>query len=334
MIRFLARMTALLFLVQLTLALIAIISAPYLNSPKLAAFSDVSALYLFDVSRGRMLPIADGYRPTWSPDGNRLVYAAYRDNNQDLYLLDLDTMIEQRLTDDPMTDDAPVWSPDGSRIAYLSYRRGFGDIYLIDLETGENRVLLPLDHNQEVPVWSRDGRYLAFTVQKGIATDMAIYDMTGGEMRYLTALPQGYAAHPAWSRTENTLAFVTSYNSITELHLYDIDAQTDQIRLQTAGYWAYQTLSWSPDGTQIGLHCIHPNGSGSLCTLDVASGTFTDLVAPVVNIWSVKWSPDERWLAYTVGEGITARTWLLDMYNRIPQQVAPHLTDSGGFAWQ
>jgi TolB protein len=334
MSQFLAQMTARVCLCLLVFTFGLLSAAPSLTSTSLAAFASGSVLHLFDAGHDKTVALGDGYRPSWSPDGTRLVYASYRASNQDLYTFDLTTMTEQRITDDAMTDDNAVWSPAGDKIAYLSYRRGFGDIYLADLASGDNRAMLALDQNLEMPVWSPDGEYLAFSVQAGIVTDMMVYNVTTHESRYVSRLPQGYAAHPAWSPIENRLAFVASYNSLTELHLYDVGAQTGRIVLQTSGYWAYQVLNWSPDGTLIAMHCIHPNGVGSICTLNPDDGTLTDLITPVSNIWGVRWSPDGRWLAYTVGERLTGRTWLIDMTTGEQRQAVPQFTDSSSFAWQ
>ncbi|MDX1520205.1 MAG: DPP IV N-terminal domain-containing protein, partial [Anaerolineae bacterium] len=55
--------------------------------------------------------------PAYSPDGTRLAYASRRDRNWDVYVLDLQTGRETRLTDSPHYDGAPSWSPDGQFIA-------------------------------------------------------------------------------------------------------------------------------------------------------------------------------------------------------------------------
>jgi Tol biopolymer transport system component len=54
----------------------------------------------------------DDCSPTFAPDGTRLAFVAYCDSpDADIYLLDLATGVETRLTDDPVIDTAPAWRP-------------------------------------------------------------------------------------------------------------------------------------------------------------------------------------------------------------------------------
>ena len=71
--------------------------------------------------------------PSYAPDGQRLAYASRRDNNWDIYLLDLSSGQETRLTDEAHYDGRPVWHPDGQQLVFESYRSGSLDIWLMDL---------------------------------------------------------------------------------------------------------------------------------------------------------------------------------------------------------
>ncbi len=56
---------------------------------------------------------------TWAPDDRRLAYASTRDGPRHLYLYDVATRTETRLTDTPANDAAPAFSPDGSAVAFV-----------------------------------------------------------------------------------------------------------------------------------------------------------------------------------------------------------------------
>ena len=98
-----------------------------------------------DGSRQHALLRADGsdYDPDWSPDGRRIAFSGYRDDNSDIYVMNADGTGLTRLTStregeensqlyvmnadgshlrqllvDNEYDQRPAWSPDGSKIAF------------------------------------------------------------------------------------------------------------------------------------------------------------------------------------------------------------------------
>ena len=72
--------------------------------------------------------------PFWHPDGKRLIYTSTRDGhfNYELWLLDLETMTETRLTYTFGFDGLPVFSPDGSKIMWTSRRENGSHLWIAD----------------------------------------------------------------------------------------------------------------------------------------------------------------------------------------------------------
>ena len=60
--------------------------------------------------------------PSWSPDGQRIAFYSYRDENWEIYVMNADGSGQTRLTDNPARDIRPSWSPDGRHIAFSSDR--------------------------------------------------------------------------------------------------------------------------------------------------------------------------------------------------------------------
>jgi TolB protein len=75
--------------------------------------------------------------PAWSPDGSRLAFISTRAGNWELYLVDVATGKETRLTDNAAADVAPTWSPDGKQLAFLSNRGGGWAVYVLELKTSQ-----------------------------------------------------------------------------------------------------------------------------------------------------------------------------------------------------
>lgn len=66
--------------------------------------------------------------PRLSPDGTR-VALDIRDQDNDIWILDLARQTLARLTVDPGIDQYPVWTPDGRRIIYSSSRAGSATMF-------------------------------------------------------------------------------------------------------------------------------------------------------------------------------------------------------------
>jgi tetratricopeptide (TPR) repeat protein len=80
--------------------------------------------------------------PAWSPDGSQIAFASTRNGNWEIYVVDIATGAERRLTDSGAADLAPTWSPDGRRLAFLSNRGGAWAVYLLDVRSGQVQKLI------------------------------------------------------------------------------------------------------------------------------------------------------------------------------------------------
>jgi WD40 repeat protein len=69
-----------------------------------------------------------------SPDGKFIAFESERNDNSDIYLIDIATKEIKRLTDHPTRDYSPTWSPDGKKIAFISERDGFSHIWVVNAD--------------------------------------------------------------------------------------------------------------------------------------------------------------------------------------------------------
>lgn len=69
--------------------------------------------------------------PSLSPDGSKVVFMSRREDNWDIYVVNVNGSGLQRLTKDPAQDGLPVWSPDGNAIAFVSDRGGVWAVWVM-----------------------------------------------------------------------------------------------------------------------------------------------------------------------------------------------------------
>ena len=74
---------------------------------------------------------ADDTRPSWSPDGTKIVFYTWRDGNHEIYVMNADGSNLTNLTNNAAHDIHPSWSPDGTKIAFVTIRDGNYEIYVM-----------------------------------------------------------------------------------------------------------------------------------------------------------------------------------------------------------
>jgi Tol biopolymer transport system component len=176
-------------------------------------------IYAIDVATHKQVSLtkgAGGTDPAWSPDGTRIAFSSYRDENHEIYTMASDGSHVQRLTYTDGAEAEPAWSPDGKQIAYaanLIYAEvgcGFiptgrpsqigaqpSSIYIMEAD-GTNQTSLDVTGGGYDPTWSPDGSSLAFVHSRKTDTQIYVTDARGMSLIQLTSDSEQKTS-PSWS---------------------------------------------------------------------------------------------------------------------------------------
>jgi TolB protein len=126
-------------------------------------------LFLLDMSIGKYSKITNNKfintSPTFSPDGNQIVYVSDKTGNKQLHIHDIDTKESKQISKNKGMYDKPSWSPDGKLIAFVKTEKGKFKLGLMTPD-GENERFITEAFLIEGLKWSPNSRYIIFSKQK------------------------------------------------------------------------------------------------------------------------------------------------------------------------
>ena len=107
--------------------------------------------------------------PHWSRDGRRIVFSSNHRIGHQIYVVDVATAEQTKVSGYLSGGCEPRFHPDGRRVVYVSrgHQRPTSKLVEHDLETGKEKVLLDWPALNYDPVYSPDATELAFSSDMG-----------------------------------------------------------------------------------------------------------------------------------------------------------------------
>ncbi len=190
--------------------------------------------------------------PSWSADGNSVVYTSYRFRNRPwLFVVARGRTSPGRIfteLSDATRLYRAVYDPSGTKLAIVGSVDGVSEIFTASSNGGGLRRLTKDRFIDVGPSWSPDGRRIAFVSDRSGAPQLYVMDADGGDVRRLT-FDGAYNTSPSWSPDGRWIAYETRVNG--QFDIWKIDPESGQALPVITHPRSDEHPSWSPDGRML-----------------------------------------------------------------------------------
>lgn len=239
--------------------------------------------------------------------GDVVYFRSDRDGEFNLYAYDTKTKQVRALT---KYADFPVLgaAAGGGKIVFEQA----GWLHVMDVGSTQAKKLaigVAADLREVRPRWARGPQYIR-NLDISPTGARAVLEFRGeivtvpaekGDVRNLTNSAGANDRSPAWSPDGARIAWFSDEGGEYQLHIASQDGKGEHKTYKPAGNGFYDRPRWSPDGARI----AYLDNSQSIYVIDLKSGIAkrvggNRVYTPQVLV-SYSWSPDSKWLAYSVG---------------------------------
>ena len=182
--------------------------------------------------------------PRFSPTNQMVTYLSYFKNLPRVYLLDIETGMQEVVGDFPGMTFAPRFSPDGKKIIMSFAKDGNSDIYTMDLES---RIVERITNHPSIdtsPSFSPDGKYIAFNSDRSKYQQIYVMNKNGKNIKRIS-FGKGLYGTPVWSPRGDLIAFTKLHKGKFYIGVMRTDGSGE--RLLTENFYQ-EAPSWSPNG--------------------------------------------------------------------------------------
>ena len=182
--------------------------------------------------------------PRFNPTNQMVTYLSYFKNLPRVYLLDIETGIQEVVGDFPGMTFAPRFSPDGKKIIMSFAKDGNSDIYTMNLE---NRIVQRITNHPSIdtsPSYSPDGKFITFNSDRSGYQQIYIMKQDGSSVKRIS-FGKGLYGTPVWSPRGDLIAFTKLHKGKFYIGVMRTDGSGE--RLLTENYYQ-EAPSWSPNG--------------------------------------------------------------------------------------
>ena len=226
-------------------------------------------IYRTDLDSGetRMLT-TDGYKPTYNPNGDELVFQGLYGPKKDSRL----TMIrEDGSGRAPVVETGSLqnefgFDSTGDRLAYQTYGEVKPELRILQRDWGRDNMVTDGEGGEfwdRSPQWSPDDKQILFerhgrNLDGKRIVQLWTVDVASGKETQLP-IPDAKNLDPAWSPDGKKIAFISDMDGGGWFDLYTVDSDGKNLKHEVDAFGDQHAPAWSPDGQNLAYYTFDWN---------------------------------------------------------------------------
>lgn len=297
-------------------------------------------LYVFDFKSKSLEPVSHSKRterdPMWI--GNQIYFVSDRDGVLNLFSWDPESKRTDQLTKNDRWDVRWASKGDDGEIVYELA----GELHVFDTKTRAARAVsidVPSDGLQTRPARvSAENRIEGFALspkaQRALVVargDVFTVPIEKGAARNLTHSSGAHDRGARWSPDGAKIAYISDETGEEELYVVNQDGSGTPEALTKDGQSRRYGPLWSPDGKEIAF----VDATGTIYAVNVATKALRTVARDKSgNVGDYTWSPDSRWLAFSLTDPNGLRSlWIWSAEKGEAQRVTDEFFNETEPAW-
>ena len=286
---------------------------------------------------------SDNYSPTFSPDGTQIAFASFRTDNGELYLMDLNGRIRQRVTfTTDFNDSSPAFLKTPNYLFYSSEPKSSREVKVVIQSSGSTpiyagfnlthihskitRQVLAVTFGARAPRTSSAGNQIVYESNADGNLELYLLDLDGVDLAQF--MPEDVKhkritfnetddGSPTFFPDGKRIMFVSSRNEVHQLYTIDINGQ-NEMHFNPSRYDCYNPTV-SPDGETI-AYVSARDGDWEIYLIDTDGKNERRITNDIGRSIQPAFSPDGRHLVFVSDRSDTFHIYMMSFEEPVTRE--------------